>query len=654
MKILYSDIKSLVPGLKKDPHEVAEALTYAGFMLDEFKEVKYLNKKDCLLGLEIRQNRPDLLSVIGISKEVAAYYGLKLKAPMAKISGTPKSSLGIKIEEKEYVKKVAAVSIKGIKNAQSPSWLKDFLSFYDINPIDLPVDISNYIMLLTGYPSHLFDADKLKGNLVWSLNNDFDRIVTLDGSEVELNKDEMIIKDDENILCLAGIVGGEVAKIDSKTENIVLEMAVYNHAVIGRNARSLNMVTEASNRLSKNLDPAGVDEAFKLLVSMVLDHCGGEIDSKVFDFVSKKEKPPVIKFDLSSPGFYAGIDIPEKRSLEILKNLGFDVKGSGKTVSVTPPIGRKDVSIPEDLVEEVIRVFGYDKIPSEEPPVLKAVENITPLNILLAEKLRDILTSLGFDEIYSKPMVRKGENVRTNYLNWKGITTENAINEEYPDLRQTISIGLLNTSIKHLKKNIKYINLFEIGKIFGKGKKGYEEREVLGIFYTPHSEDQGLSDFKSVIERTLRSVGLTDISYKESKSVPEVANPHSCWEVLSKGEVIGLVYKLKPHEIERASYFAEFNLESILKILDRTDNKSTVELDKKLIVLDANIEIDKDDRLSKYLETIKKKVGDKNLWGMSVVDEFPLKDQIRYTVRVSYYNLSDREAKDLHSKVFDS
>lgn len=654
MKILYSDIKNLVPDLKKTPREVAEVLTLSGFMLDEFEEVEHRGKKDYLLGLEVRQNRPDSLSIIGIAKEVAAYYGLKVKLPTGNISKTSNSNLGIKVEEKKYVKKVAAVGIKGIKNTESPVWLKEFLSFYDINPINLAVDISNYVMLLTGYPSHIFDENKLNGNLVWSLNKDFDQIVTLDGSQVFLNKDEIIIKDDKNILCLAGVVGGEVAKIDLETKNIILEMAVYDYGVVGRNARSLNMVTEASNRLSKNLDPAGVDDAFKLLVSMSLEYCGGEISSSVFNYYPKKEKPPVIKFDLGLPGVRAGVDISEKKSLKILKNLGFEVKGSGKKVDVTPPVGRKDVSIPEDLVEEVIRIFGYDKVPYEETPVLEVVNKITPLNIVLVEKMRAILVSLGFDEVLSKPMVRKGENTCTNYLDWEEITTDNAINEEYPNLRQTTAIGLLDTSRNHLKKNIKYVSLFETGKVFGKREGGYEERDFFGIFNSPFSGDRELPSFKKVIERSLRSVGLTSISYKTSKKIPKVSNPYSCWQILAEGRVVGIIYKLKPDEIERVSYFAEFDIGSVLKGLEKKQNKSTVELNQKLVVLDANIEVDKEESLFGHLEVIKKKIGDKRIWGIEVIDEFPLKDRIKYTVRVSYYNLSDQEAKKIHLEVFES
>ena len=642
----------MIPGLKKNPQEVARALTLTGFMLDGFEEVSYQGKKDYLFGLEIRQNRPDCLSTIGLTKEVAAYYGLKIKLPKATLPKNSKKPLNIKVDSKEYVKKIIAVKIKDLKNSESPAWLKEYLSLYDVNSINLLVDLSNYVMFLTGYPSHIFDADKLNGDIVWSLNREFDQIVTLDGSLIPLNKNELIIKDSKNILGLAGIVGGELAKLDLETKTIILEMAVYDHSIIRNNSRDLSTVTEASNRLTKNLDPLGLDYAAGLLISMILENCDGELESKVFNYYPKKEKVSKIKFDPKLPSVYAGVDIPEKKTKEILKNLGFEIKEGGENIIVTPPVGRKDVSLPEDLVEEVIRTFGYDQIPSEETPKLEVVKKITPKNIILAEKIRDILPSLGFDEVLSWPLTRKGQNDRTNYLKWESVTTENSINEDYPELRQSTVIGLVDFSKEHLKKNIKYIRLFEIGKVFGKNKN-YQEYEAVGIFFSPVSKEERLPDFKSVVERLLRTLGLVDISYEESKNKPEIANSYSCWDIFSGGKFIGIVYKLKPEEFGRESYFSEFNFNKILGVLDKTESKSTVELSQKLIVLDANIELNKDDSLFKHLDSVKKKIGNKNIWGINVVDEFSLKEKTRYTVRVSYMGLSDQDAKKLHAETFD-
>lgn len=642
----------MVPGLKKSPQEVAGALTLTGFMLDGFEEVSYQGNKDYLFGLEIRQNRPDCLSTIGLAKEVAAYYGLKMKLPKVTLPKNFKKPLNIKVNEKEYVKKIIAVKIKDLKNTESPAWLKEYLSLYDVNSINFLVDISNYVMFLTGYPSHLFDADKLNGDIVWSLNKEFDQIVTLDGSEIPLNKNELIIKDSVNILGLAGIVGGELAKLDLKTESILLEMAVYDYSIIRNNSRDLSTVTEASNRLTKNLDLLGLDYAAGLLISMILENCGGELESKVFNYSPKKEKVPKIKFDLKLPSVYAGVDITEKKTKDILKNLGFEVKENGKSVIVTPPIGRKDVSLPEDLVEEVIRVFGYDKIPSEETPKLEVVKNITPKNIALAEKIRDILPSLGFDEVLSWPLTKKGQNERANYLKWESVTTENSINEDYPELRQSTVIGLVDFSKEHLKKNIKYIKHFEVGKVFGKNK-GYEEYEAVGIFFSPATKEEKLLDFKSVVEGLIRTLGLVDISYEESKNKPEIANSYSCWDIFSGNKFIGIVYKLKPEEFDREAYFAEFDFDKILGVLDSTESKSTIELSQKLIVLDANIELNEGDSLFKHLGSVKKKIGNKNIWSINIVDEFSLKDKTRYTIRVSYMGLSDQDAKKIHAKTFD-
>lgn len=643
----------MVPGLKKSPQEVAGALTLIGFMLDGFEEVSYQGKKDYLFGLEIRQNRPDCLSTIGLAKEVAAYYGLKVKLPEATLPKNSKRPLNIKVDEKEYVKKIIAVKIKNLKNSESPDWLKEYLSLFDINSINFLVDISNYVMFLTGYPSHLFDADKLSGDIVWSLNKEFDQIVTLDGSLIPLNKNELIIKDSKNILGLAGIVGGELAKLDLKTESILLETAVYDHTIIRNNSRDLSTVTEASNRLTKNLDPLGLDYSAGLLISMILENCGGELESRVFNYSPQKEKVSKIKFDLKLPSVYAGVDISEKKSKDILKNLGFEVKENGKSVIVTPPIGRKDVSLPEDLVEEVIRVFGYDQIPPEETPKLEVVQNITPKNISLAEKIRDILPSLGFDEVLSWPLTKKGQNERANYLKWESVTTENSINEDYPELRQSTVIGLIDFSKEHLKKNIKYVKLFEIGKVFGKNKN-YEEYEAVGIFLSPATKEEKLSDFKAVVEGLLRTLGLIDVSYQESKNKPKLANSYSCWDIFSGSKFIGIIYKLKPEEFDREAYFAEFDFDKILDVLDKTESKSTIELNQKLIVLDANIELKEEESLFKHLGSVKKKIGNKNIWGINVVDEFSLKDKIRYTVRVSYMGLSDQEAKKIHAETFDA
>jgi len=271
MKLLYSQLKELLPGLKASPKEVGEKLTLAGLMLDGLSAVNYQGKSDWLLSLEVRQNRADCLGVLGLAKEVAAYYGLRFKLPVVRLpQPSQKKATAIRVEAKKQIKRARAYEMTGVTNRTSPAWLKEFLKLYGINSINLLVDLSNYVMLFTGFPSHLLDQDKMQGSLRWTMNKDFGSLTTLDGSVIKLNRDEIIIQDDQKILGLAGIVGGLAAAIDLKTHNVVAEMAIYDRVLVRRNARSLKITTEASVRLEKDLDPEGPNYALDLLISLIL------------------------------------------------------------------------------------------------------------------------------------------------------------------------------------------------------------------------------------------------------------------------------------------------------------------------------------------------------------------------------------------------
>jgi phenylalanyl-tRNA synthetase beta chain len=648
MKILYSQIKKLVPELKKAPEEVGKAMTLTGFMVDEFKEVEYQNKKDHLIGLEIRQNRPDCLSLIGVAKEVAAYYDFSVSLPEISPIKEGKDKLDIKIDASDYVKRLTAVKLEGVENRESPSWLKELLSLYQIRSINFLVDLSNYVMLLTGHPSHLFDADKINGNISWCINKNFKKITTLDGSNIDLNKNELIIRDEKNILGLAGIIGGDFGKIEKNTTNIIMEMAVYDNFLIMRNSRDLNIVTEASNRLTKELDPNGIDFSAKLLISLILKNCGGKVSSSILDYYPEKERSPEIEFDPRSPSLYAGIEISTEKAKKILENLSFKVEILGGNLKVTPPVNRKDISVKEDLIEEVVRINGYDKIPSDEIPEIKTVEKITPTNIKLMEKIRDILTALEFDEVLSWPVTKEEKNKVANYLDWESVDIENSINENYPVLRQSLLSGLKIKSQEHIKKNIEYIKIFELGKIFGKKNGDYIEQNSLGALLNTLSREEKMASFKDSIEKTLRLIGLSDIWYRESKIKPKVANSYSCWDIFSKKEVVGIMYKIRPQNSNENSYFTEINIDKTVELLKKTKNNPVTELTQKLIVLDANIEIKEGSSIFDFL----KKVEDKRIWSINIVDEFSLENKTRYTVRVSYEGLSDIEAKEIHFKIF--
>ena len=654
MKILYNQIKEYVPNLKASPKEVGEMLTMTGFMMESFEEIKREEKTDYLIGLEIRQNRADCLSVLGVAREVAAYYGLQVKMPDLDkpVFSGKKLSIDVNKNATDFIKRIWAVELCGLENKKSPEWLIEYLSFYDINSINLLVDLSNYVMLVTGYPSHLIDKDKIIGSISWSINKNFNKTKTLDGTDVQLNqKNELIVEDKKDIIALAGIIGTKYSPVDVNSKSIILEMAVYDRTIIRQDSRALKIVTEASHRLEKDLDPNGVDYAAKMLTSLILKYCKGKITSEIFDYYPQKRVAKKIKFDCSMPSAYAGVEIKKDEVVKILKNLRFKVDSGGNEMLITPSVDRMDISMEQDLVEEVVRMYGYDKIPSNEIPNLQVVEDITPKNIILCEEIRDALAALGYDEILSWLLVKSRGNKLVNYLKWDVVSAQNSVNELYPDLRQSIATSLINQFREYEKKNIQFINIFEIGKIFGREKGKYIEYESLGVLSC--SEDKNLPLFKEDIEKLLRVVGLRDIKYRVADIKPKIANPNSCWDLEISGENVGIIYKLRPQQADKNLYFAEINITKITALLSRTRNNLVVELTQKLITLDYNVEIEKEKSIDDCLDKIKGKIKEDNIWSIIIADKYPLKDKIRYTVRVSYKELSDQEAKNIHAKAFE-
>lgn len=656
MKILYSDIKKLVPGLKATPQQIGEYLTMSGFMMDAFEKVKYQGQTDYSISLEVRHNRADCLSVIGFANEIAAKWNLKVKYPSLEIPlKTKLKSKNIQVIDGKYVKRVLAYEIEGIQNKKSPRWLVDWLAIYDMNSKNLLVDLSNYVMLITGHPSHLLDVSKMSGKLSWDMNSKFNKITTLDGTLVNLTKDrEIILRDDKNILALAGIVGGKKAELDLNTTKIIAEMAVYDPGTVHKNATGTKITTEAGTRLSRWLDPNGLDYAMGLLVALIIKNCGSKNTLlKEFSYYPKKSTAPKIKFNPTKPAEYAGIEISKEDALRILKDLRFTLKKDGANYLVTPPTDRMDVTLEEDLIEEVTRVYGFEKIPPNEIPKLEVTENITPRIVKIADRLRDILSTLGYDEILSSPLTNKELNDSTNYLEWKVIKAQNAVNEEFSYLRQSVGVGLIHQLNEYRKKNLAYVQIFEIGKIFGKAEKKYEEFESLGLLYNHPRKGPAMEYVRYIIEVSLRYLGISEIGYQESKNKPSLANPYACYDIIVKNKPAGIIYKLKPEIKNESAYLVEINLSLLSSIIENSKNKPEVELTKKLVTLDANLKLNKKDSIYSFIDNYKKKIGSKHLWSIEIADAFPAGNQVKYTIRVSYKEMDDPEAKELHLKVFE-
>jgi len=624
MKIIYSELKKMLPGLKKNAKQLVNDLTMIGHFCEGFQKT---NNEE-IISLEIRQNRGDCLSYYGIAKELSVLYNIPIKV---KKFDLPKAKadydLPIMIKAKDEVKRILAIKISNLKNKPSPKWLKDFLAMHQINSINTLVDLTNFITFWYGIPCHAFDTDKSGDQLTWQLNTKEQKeFITLDGSVVELEKDTFVINDKTGVASLV-MLGGRRVAIDLNTQEALIEMAIYDRGKVRKDSKSLGIITEAGIRLDKELDTELIPQAFAHLIQLIIKNCGGEVNSNLFEEYNQKPKQTVIEFDPKKPAKYAGIEIKKKLALEILRRLDCQIKIKQENIyQITPPSLRKDLECEEDLIEEVIRFFGYDKIPTNQPIEQKKLADITPPILKLIKSIKNFLVNTGYDEIRSWPLIQEKHLIKAPILgkNAKPIYTQNSINANYPVLRQSIISSLILQQLRYQRYKVENRQFFEIGKIFYKEAQKFLEKYSLGICH----------DSKTCLEETLKQ--------------------------LAKKLKIAINYQIINH---KDVFMAEIDLDKIssqiktvpeIKLKKPTQAEDSVqELTSQIITLDANVftkqKSDPEDLIKKY----QKIIGEQNLWQIKIIDIYQDKSGYKYTLRVSYFNISDKEAKKIHLSAFN-
>lgn len=466
MKIIYSEIKKLLPNLSVEPKILRDDLTSIGLFVSEYLETE----GEIVFNLEVRQNRGDCLGYYGIARDLAVLYHIDLTLPSINSLNYGQENVPVTIKSSD-VHRIQTTKISQIKNSVSPEWLQKFLRLHDINPINTMVDLTNYIMILWGIPCHAFDFAKTP-NLIWENNSNYTDFVSLDGTKLKLLPDNLIISDNSKVLSLS-FIGGQNSGIELHTTDAILEMAIYNRSRVRSDSRSLKTITEASIRLDKELDTETIPLAFSHLIALICTHCQAVVTGKLLDIYPQSPKPISIEFDPTKPSLYAGINIPNNFSIEILKKLGCQINN----LYVIPPTIRKDLTIEEDLIEEVIRFYGYNKIPLNQPIPSDKLPDITPPILYLIEKLKDDLVAQGYDEIRSWPLVRHCEEPCD-----EAISTQNSINSDYPVLRQSILQSLKNQLKQYERYKLPNPKFFEIGKIFHQKNGKYIELYALGTY----------------------------------------------------------------------------------------------------------------------------------------------------------------------------
>ncbi len=623
MKLIYSELKKLLPNLDYPAQKIADDLT----LISHLSEGTDVTNNEKVINLEIPKDRGDCLGYYGLAKEISVLHNLKLELPKIDLpKSTNKEKINVFVSAEKEVIRLMALKIKNVSNKPSPTWLKHFLELHEINSVNTLVDLTNYIMLIYGIPCHAFDAAKASNQLQWQINSKKDQITTLDGTNIEIPAGSLVITDPVGTASLS-IIGGRRTAIDLETTETIIEMAVYLPKRVRLDAKNMNIITEASIRLEKNLDPELIPQAFNHLISLILENCDGEINSQTFDYYPNKPSRPKIEYNPNKPAAYAGIDIPEKYGLEILEKLDCQIEKENNKYQIIPPTLRTDLNLEEDLIEEVVRFYGYNKIPTDEPISSQELPDITPKILYLINSIKNSLVNFGYDEIRSWPIIREENFHQPTYLPKKAqpIYTENNVNSEYPLLRMSLASSLYLQTVQAQKLKLPDQKFFEVGKTYYQLNKNYLENYTVSI-YQPNFQQ-----LEEDIQEVLTGLGIN-------------VNQYSV-------------------EIINNKKFIELNLNKISDSLDEaplielnTPEKQTgqaIELNRQIINLDANVILDKKVKPEKLIKKYQAKIDPNILWKLEIIDIYQTEDdRYKYTFRAYYYNAKAAVARKIHMQAF--
>jgi phenylalanyl-tRNA synthetase beta chain len=487
---------------------------------------------DVVLDFGITPNRPDCLSVIGIAREIAALTGESLRLPEIHYEEAEEfigSLASVDIVDPDLCLRYCASLVSGIRVGPSPDWLRQRLSSCGMRPINNVVDITNYVMLEYGQPLHAFDYGKLRGRqIIVRRAAKGETITTLDGSKRTLNADILVIADKEEAVAVAGIMGGLDSEVTDRTDTILLESANFNQASIRRGCSHLQFQSEASIRFDKGLNSDLPLVPLKRATQLLLELAAGKAAKGIIDVYPGKSKPELISLTTREVKGLSGLKVGIGEILTTLKSLGFECRkgDSGSQISVSAPYWRSDIKCYADLVEEVVRITGYDKVPMTRlsSPLPPQESKLSPeaRQTDLRKRLRSILIGFGFQEIltYSLVSLEKLQKVSPKpELRIVPLKIANPMTKEQEYLRTSLRVGLLTTLAHNQKFEQAGIRLFEMGKVFfPQGKDLPEEKEMLCALLSgartelswqaDKEESLDFFDAKGVVENLLNQLGL--------------------------------------------------------------------------------------------------------------------------------------------------
>jgi phenylalanyl-tRNA synthetase beta chain len=594
MYISYNWLRELC-NTAMTPYELRERLTMAGLAVDAIKEVG----DDYVLDVEIPSNRPDCLSHVGIAREVAVIEGLRLQIPSGKppkVKGRTESFTSVEIQDADLCPRYAARIVRGVKIAPSPEWLAKRLQVIGQRPINNVADITNYVLHELGQPLHAFDLARLAEQRILIRRARADeKLKTLDGAERKLDSEMLVIADAARAVALAGVMGGEDSEISNQTTDVLIESAYFNPDSVRRTARKLGMDTEASRRFERGADYDAVLKAQERCVNLICEIAGGVATENPLDIYEKPMTQRPISFRPSRVEALTSLCVATPEMSRIFAGLGFAQANGASAASqnidlesattLIAPTWRVDIEREEDLVEEIARHSGYDKISSELPASSSSGE-YQPEE-MKRRAVRRAVSACGFDEAISLSFIKASDDDRIELIpdfvhedrQERFVTLKNPIIEEASRMRATLLPGLLEAVRHNFNHGIKDVRLFEIGRIFAVlGELELpNEREAFALVATGGAIEEHRAraeretdfyDIKGALESAIDVMKLSPVGFQKTK-VKHLRAGQSATISLGNGRKIGTIGRLSEsiageYKFRHPIYVAELDFTALL------------------------------------------------------------------------------------------
>ena len=531
--------------------------------------IKYMKLDDEVIDFDLTANRGDLLSILGMAYEVGAIYDKKVKdidLSHKENKEDINDSFKLKINT-ENCSIFLAKKVKNVQIKESPDFIKNRLIASGIRPINNVVDISNYVMLETGQPLHFYDADTLKGCLEVRMAKNGEKLTTLDNIERTLKDEDIVISDGERSIGLAGVMGGLDTEITDKTKNIIIEAAIFDGVKVRRTSNAI-LRSEASNRFEKGLDSNRTYMAIERSCHLLEKYADAEIVGGMakYDTTDRSDK----EIDITSKNINAilGMNIKDEDILDVFRRLGFTTKVNGEVMTVSVPRRRIDISIKEDLIEEVGRIYGVNNIKGKLPDILPKMGSYDKVS----RQIRNKMIDLGLSETLSYVLVPEAESKMFTKDDYEPVKLLDPLSEDKNTLRHSLSIALYKIYEYNKARDNKDVCIFEMGKSFQKKGEEYTETNKLaalmsGDYYLGVNKQK--VDFyviKGVAEEILDYLGYNSrYSFvKDKENLPEDMHPGQSALISVNNDIVGIIGKIHPAVESEDVYVLEIDLDKLL------------------------------------------------------------------------------------------